>query len=72
MSHDALAAIIDAAWEKRTELNAATKGEVREAVDFALQKLDSGELRVATKGDDGAWTTHQWLKKGGAALVSPQ
>lgn len=68
MSHDALAAIIDAAWEKRTELNAATKGEVRDAVDFALQKLDSGELRVATKGDDGAWTTHQWLKK--AVLLS--
>ena len=68
MSHDALAAIIDAAWEKRTELNAAIKGEVRDAVDFALQKLDSGELRVATKGDDGAWTTHQWLKK--AVLLS--
>ena len=68
MSHDALAAIIDAAWEKRTELNAATKGEIRDAVDFALQKLDSGELRVATKGDDGAWTTHQWLKK--AVLLS--
>ena len=68
MSHDALAAIIDAAWEKRTELNAATKGEVRDAVDFALQKLDSGELRVATKGDDGTWTTHQWLKK--AVLLS--
>ena len=28
----ALAAIIDAAWEKRTELNAATKGEIRDAV----------------------------------------
>ena len=68
MSHDALAAIIDAAWEKRTELNAATKGEIRDAVDFALQKLDSGELRVATKGDDGTWTTHQWLKK--AVLLS--
>jgi 2,3,4,5-tetrahydropyridine-2-carboxylate N-succinyltransferase len=68
MSHDALASIIDNAWEKRTELNASTKGEVREAVDFALEKLDSGELRVATKEADGSWATHQWLKK--AVLLS--
>ena len=49
MAHDALASIIDNAWEKRTELTPSTKGEVREAVDFAIQKLDSGDLRVATK-----------------------
>ncbi len=68
MAHDALASVIDAAWEKRTELNPSSKGEVRDAVEFALQKLDSGELRVATKEADGSWSTHQWLKK--AVLLS--
>jgi len=68
MAHDALASVIDAAWEKRTELNPSSKGEVRDAVEFALQKLDSGEMRVATKEADGSWATHQWLKK--AVLLS--
>jgi 2,3,4,5-tetrahydropyridine-2-carboxylate N-succinyltransferase len=30
--------------------------------------LDSGEARVAERGADGTWTTHQWLKK--AVLLS--
>ena len=68
MSHNALASIIDAAWEQRTELNAATKGEVRDAVEHIIAGLDKGELRVATKEADGNWTTHQWIKK--AVLLS--
>jgi 2,3,4,5-tetrahydropyridine-2-carboxylate N-succinyltransferase len=68
MSHNALATIIDNAWEKRTELNAATKGEVRDAVEHVIAGLDKGELRVATKEADGNWTTHQWIKK--AVLIS--
>ncbi|OYU49684.1 MAG: 2,3,4,5-tetrahydropyridine-2,6-dicarboxylate N-succinyltransferase [Rhizobiales bacterium PAR1] len=67
-----LAATIDAAWENRTNINAATKGEVRDAVNEALNALDSGTLRVATReaGKSGpeAWTVHQWLKK--AVLLS--
>ncbi len=68
MNDSALASIIDAAWEKRTELNPSTKGEVREAVDYAIDRLDSGALRVATKEANGEWVTHQWLKK--AVLLS--
>lgn len=68
MSHNALASIIDAAWENRTELNASTKGEVRDAVEHIIAGLDKGELRVATKEADGNWTTHQWIKK--AVLIS--
>ena len=68
MSHNALASIIDAAWEKRTELNTATKGEIRDAVEHVITGLDKGELRVATKEADGNWTTHQWIKK--AVLLS--
>jgi 2,3,4,5-tetrahydropyridine-2,6-dicarboxylate N-succinyltransferase len=64
--HD-LAATIDAAWEARESLGAATKGAVREAVEAALEGLDSGRLRVAEKRD-GRWQVHQWLKK--AVLLS--
>lgn len=59
--------IIDQAWEKRTEISADTQGEVRAAVDTALEKLDSGEYRIAQKnGSD--WQVNQWLKK--AVLLS--
>ena len=67
MSHAALASIIDAAWEKRTEIGAATTGEVREAVDSALALLDSGQARVAER-DGAGWKVNQWLKK--AVLLS--
>ena len=63
-----LAATIDAAWEARETLSSSTKGAVRDAVDAAIEQLDSGKARVATRGDDGAWTVHQWLKK--AVLLS--
>jgi 2,3,4,5-tetrahydropyridine-2-carboxylate N-succinyltransferase len=66
MSAD-LAATIDAAWEDRAGVNAATRGAVREAVDEALSLLDSGQARVAEKAD-GAWRVNQWLKK--AVLLS--
>ena len=64
---DQLAATIDAAWEARATVSAATHGDVREAVEAALGLLDSGEARVAEK-IDGAWTVNQWLKK--AVLLS--
>ena len=58
---DALARVIDAAWEGRDLLSTSTTGEVRDAVDAAISLLDSGEARVATKEADGSWTVHQWL-----------
>ncbi|MFN5082545.1 MAG: 2,3,4,5-tetrahydropyridine-2,6-dicarboxylate N-succinyltransferase [Brevundimonas sp.] len=67
MSHD-LVTVIEAAWEDRAQVSAATQGEVRHAVERALSMLDSGEARVAERGADGTWTTHQWLKK--AVLLS--
>ena len=62
-----LAKIIDAAWDARDTLNTSTKGEVRDAVETALDGLDSGKMRVAEKGADG-WAVNQWLKK--AVLLS--
>jgi 2,3,4,5-tetrahydropyridine-2,6-dicarboxylate N-succinyltransferase len=63
----ALQAIIDAAWEARDALNITTKGEVRDAVEAAVEGLDNGSLRVAEK-IGGSWAVHQWLKK--AVLLS--
>ncbi len=62
-----LQSVIDAAWEARETVSPATKGEVRDAVEEALDRLDSGKLRVAEK-IDGRWTVHQWAKK--AVLLS--
>ena len=67
-SHADLAAAIDTAWESRDGLSPTTKGPARDAVHAALELLDGGALRVASKGADGAWTAHQWLKK--AVLLS--
>ena len=58
---------IDAAWEDRAQLGFDTQGEVRDAVNAALNALDSGEARVAEK-IGGEWVVNQWLKK--AVLLS--
>jgi len=65
---DALARVINSAWDARDTLSTETKGEVRDSVDAAISLLDSGEARVASKDADGTWTVHQWLKK--AVLLS--
>ena len=49
MSNADLAATIDKAWEARDQVNFATKGAVREAVEAALGLLDDGKARVAEK-----------------------
>lgn len=68
MSHADLAKTIDDAFEKRNNVTPATKGSVRDAVETALNLLDSGKARVAERGGNGAWTVNQWLKK--AVLLS--
>ena len=67
MQHDNLARVIEAAFADRERIGFATRGEVRDAVESALDLLDRGELRVAEKTADG-WAVHQWLKK--AVLLS--
>jgi 2,3,4,5-tetrahydropyridine-2,6-dicarboxylate N-succinyltransferase len=62
-----LQATIEAAWDARDTISAATKGEVRDAVETALGLLDSGEARVAEPTSSG-WQVNQWLKK--AVLLS--
>ncbi len=59
---------VEKAFDGRDAINVNTKGEAREAVEAALALLDSGQARVASRGADGKWTVHQWLKK--AVLLS--
>ncbi|MCJ8237124.1 2,3,4,5-tetrahydropyridine-2,6-dicarboxylate N-succinyltransferase [Peteryoungia algae] len=60
--------VIEAAFDNRDTVTTATKGEIRDAVETALNLLDSGKVRVAARGEDGNWTVQQWLKK--AVLLS--
>jgi 2,3,4,5-tetrahydropyridine-2,6-dicarboxylate N-succinyltransferase len=64
---DALQSAIEAAWEAREGFSISTQGEVRDAVEAAIEGLDNGSFRVAEK-IDGSWQVHQWLKK--AVLLS--
>lgn len=62
---------INEAWDKRGDISIATQGMIREAVDDALDLLDSGKARVAEPEDGGnvrRWRVNQWLKK--AVLLS--
>lgn len=60
--------IIENAFMQAEAITPDTKGEIRDAVEHALQLLGEGKLRVAEKQADGNWHTHQWLKK--AVLLS--
>jgi 2,3,4,5-tetrahydropyridine-2,6-dicarboxylate N-succinyltransferase len=62
-----IARIVEQAWETRDTLGLETRGEIRDAVDAALEGLDAGRWRVAEKRD-GEWHVNQWLKK--AVLLS--
>ena len=63
----ALKTTIEAAWDNRDNISARDT-KIADAVDAAVNLLDRGEARVASRGEDGVWTVHQWLKK--AVLLS--
>jgi 2,3,4,5-tetrahydropyridine-2-carboxylate N-succinyltransferase len=62
--------IIEQGFENRSEINPSNAPqEIVDAVSEVLNKLNSGELRVASRiGDSQDWETHQWIKK--AVLLS--
>jgi len=72
MTDARLETLIDKAFEDRARITPATKGDVRDAVEKALDLLDGGRARVAEKlpGATGpnSWKVNQWLKK--AVLLS--
>ena len=56
------------AWENRAEITPKNaSSELREAVNDAIELLDSGKARVAEPTDDG-WKVNEWLKM--VALLS--
>ncbi len=67
MTDHPLRPIIEALWERRDQIGAATEGEPRAAVEQALALLDSGEARVAEPTSAG-WRVNEWLKM--AVLLS--
>ena len=67
MDDTSLRSTIETLWDDRDTLSAATQGPARDAVEAALESLDTGRLRVASPAPDG-WRVHEWLKK--AVLLS--
>jgi len=63
-----LQALIESAWESRSEISALNAPEVRTAVDAVIKDLNAGRLRVAEKKGVGDWQVNQWVKK--AVLLS--
>ncbi len=60
--------IIDEAFEQRADITPRNVNtQVRDAVMETIDKLDSGEIRVAEKRD-GEWVVNEWVKK--AVLLS--
>jgi len=68
MSQAGLEKTITNAFAARDKIGASSKGEVREAVEAALELLDRGEARVAERQPDGKWRVNEWLKQ--AVLLS--
>lgn len=68
MSHAALEAAVNAAWEMRDSPVPTARGEAKEAVEATLEALGRGEVRVAERGADNVWRVNEWTKK--AVLLS--
>lgn len=58
---------IQSAWDNRSQINPATLGPERHAVEEVISRLDKGQLRVAEKTATG-WQVNEWVKK--AVLLS--
>jgi len=68
MSTAALAALVDSAFEQRTQFTPKNApADIRVAVEEVIALLDTGKVRVAEKRD-GKWHVNEWLKK--AVLLS--
>ena len=59
--------IIEKSFEERAKINSQTTeiegiGNVRRAVNYAMNELDAGRLKICDK-INGEWQVNQWLKK---------
>ncbi len=61
---DELKFLIDSAWERRTMLTLdEIDGSTRPTVNLVMDRIESGEYRVAEPDGKGGWTVNEWLKK---------
>jgi 2,3,4,5-tetrahydropyridine-2,6-dicarboxylate N-succinyltransferase len=51
--------LIEAAWD---DVQLLARNETAQAVEFVIEQLDKGKLRVASPGSEG-WIVHDWVKK---------
>ncbi len=64
-----LESIIETAFDNRADLSpTSAPDDVRNAVNEAIEQLDSGKLRVAEQRGTGDWVVNEWAKK--AVLLS--
>ncbi len=63
MNHQELELAIESAWEARADITPSTTGEMRDAIEYTLDALDRGQIRVAERQENGDWHVHQWAKK---------
>ena len=68
MNFENIKSVIERVFDKNEDVNPGTSGEVRDAIETALNYLDRGELRVAEPLGNSQWQVNQWLKK--AVLLS--
>ncbi len=67
-SSSAVQSTINEAFENRSSLKpSSVSADIKNAVETAIELIDSGKARVAEK-IDGQWVVNQWLKK--AVLLS--
>ena len=52
-------AIVNAAWEDRSQLQ---NEETKQTIEAVIEAIDNGELRTAEPTDDG-WKVNDWVKK---------
>jgi len=68
MELEKIKSIIERVFDNNEDINPNTTGDVKQAIDLALNYLDKGELRVADPIGNSQWKVNQWLKK--AVLLS--
>ena len=68
MELEKIKSIIERVFDNNEDINPNTTGDVKQAIDLALNYLDKGELRVADPIGKSQWKVNQWLKK--AVLLS--
>lgn len=52
--------LIEEVWHDKKQWN---QKNVKENIDCIINYLDTGELRIAYKNNDGIWIINEWLKK---------